>query len=226
VIKQRGNMTQKKIKGYKFDKRKGYVRDNLEYIAHTEPIPYLLVKNYFEEKDVQSMLTELKFLTPKMKFEDGVNLPTKEHKKNTQIHLDDLYSNRETSNILNTMNKIYTDSKLIQTLNNMSWFYDVWEYTNSDNTFVAYYEDSDYYKAHKDIAVISIMYWLWEEPKSFTGGNIHLTDYDIEIPLERNQLMVMPSSLKHAVDSVKMIKQTDKLSGMGRYCVVRFLKLK
>jgi hypothetical protein len=70
------------------------------------------------------------------------------------------------------------------------------------------------------------MYWLWEEPKSFTGGNVHLTDYDIEIPLERNQLMIMPSSSNHAVDPIKMINSVDKLSGMGRYCIVRFLKLK
>ena len=54
-----------------------------------------------------------------------------------------------------------------------------------------YYENTDYYKAHRDIAIISIIYLLWEEPKSFMGGNIHLTDYDIEIPLERNQLISM-----------------------------------
>jgi len=197
-----------------------------KYVIHQQPIPYMLVKDYFSEEDIEQMLKELRFLTPKMYFEDGTNLPTKDHKKNVQIGLDKLYETRKTSNILNVMDKIYVDSELINNLKIASWFYDVWQYTNSDNTFVAYYEDSDYYKAHRDIAVISLMYWLWEEPKSFEGGNVHLTDYDIEIPLERNQLMVMPSSLNHAVDPIKMIKQTDKLSGMGRYCIVRFLKLK
>ena len=196
-----------------------------KYIPHTEPIPYLLVKNYFDDKDVDSMLKELRFLTPKMTFIDGTNLPSKDHKKNTQIGLDTLYQDRETSNILNTMNKIYDDSELVQTLNDMSWFYKVWEYTNLDQSFVAYYENSDYYKSHRDIAVISIMYWLWEEPKSFTGGNIHLTDYDIEIPLERNQLLIIPSSISHAVAPIKMIDNNKKLSGMGRYCIARFLKL-
>tara|TARA_B100000073_G_scaffold330063_1_gene318236 strand:- start:265 stop:876 length:612 start_codon:yes stop_codon:yes gene_type:complete len=195
------------------------------YIPHKEPIPYLLVKNYFNDKDVDLMLTELRFLTPKMTFQDGIQLPTKDHKKNTQIGLDELYQDRKTSNILNTMDKIYEDSELIQTLKDMSWFYEIWGYTNLDNTFVAYYENSDYYRSHRDIAVISVMYWLWEEPKSFEGGNVHLTDYDIEIPLERNQLMIMPSSTHHAVDEIKMIRGVDKLSGMGRYCVVRFLKL-
>ena len=218
-------MKSKKIEGYTLDKRKGYVRNNKKYIPHKEPIPYLLVKNYFDDKDIESMLKELRFLTPKMSFQ----LPQKMAegtKQNNQINLDNLYGDRETSNILNVMNKIYDDKKLIETLHDMSWFYKVWKYTNLDQTFVAYYEDTDYYKAHRDIAVISLMYWLWEEPKSFTGGNVHLTDYDIEIPLERNQLMVMPSSTKHAVTSIKMINNNEKFSGMGRYCIVRFLKLK
>ena len=218
-------MNPKKVEGYTLDKRKGYVRNNKKYIPHTEPIPYLLVKNYFSENDMTLMLDELKFLTPKMSFQ----LPQKMAegtKQNNQINLDELYGERETSNILNTMDKIYDDSELVKNLKNTSWFYEVWGYTNLDQTFVAYYEDTDYYKAHRDIAVVSMMYWLWEEPKSFTGGDIHLTDYDIEIPLERNQLMVMPSSLHHAVDPVKMINSVDKLSGMGRYCIVRFLKLK
>ena len=199
---------------------------NKEYVIHQQPIPYMLVKDYFSEDDIEQMLKELRFLTPKMEFRDGTNLPTKDHKKNVQINLDKLYENRETSNILNVMNKIYDDKKLIETLHDMSWFYKVWGYTNIDGTFVAYYEDTDYYKAHRDIAVVSLMYWLWEEPKSFTGGNIHLTDYDIEIPLERNQLMVMPSSMNHAVDPIKMIDNNKKLSGMGRYCIIRFLKMK
>ena len=41
-------MNPKKIEGYTLDKRKGYVRNNKIYIAHKEPIPYLLVKNYFD----------------------------------------------------------------------------------------------------------------------------------------------------------------------------------
>jgi len=197
-----------------------------KYVIHQKPIPYMLVKNYFSEDDIEHMFRELRFLTPKMEFQDGTNLPTKDHKKNVQINLDKLYENRDTSNIINVMNKIYNDTELINNLEIASWFYEVWGYTNNDNTFVAYYESTDYYKTHRDIAVISLMYWLWEEPKSFTGGNLHLPDYDIEIPIERNQLMIMPSSTRHAVDPVKMIKQTDKLSGMGRYCIVRFLKLK
>ena len=185
----------------------------------------MLIKNYFDDKDIESLLSELRFLTPKMTYQEPKNMPDGS-KQNNQINLDDFYVNRESSNILNTINKIYKDEELKKNLHDISWFYNIWNYTNIDNTFVAYYENTDYYKAHRDISIISIMYWIWEEPKSFTGGNIHLTDYDIEIPLERNQMMIMPSSTYHAVDPIKMIKQADKLSGKGRYCIVRFLKMK
>ena len=195
------------------------------YITHKEPIPYMLIKNYFDDKDIESLLSELRFLTPKMTYQEPKNMPDGT-KQNNQINLDDFYVNRESSNILNTINKIYDDEELKKNLRDISWFYNIWNYTNIDNTFVAYYENTDYYKAHRDISIISIMYWIWEEPKSFTGGNIHLTDYDIEIPLERNQMMIIPSSTYHAVDPIKMIKQADKLSGKGRYCIVRFLKMK
>ena len=38
--------------------------------------------------------------------------------------------------------------------------------------------------------------------------------------------MIMPSSLHHSVDPVTMTDNNQKLSGMGRYCIARFLKMK
>ena len=196
-----------------------------KFRINEKPIPYFIAEDYFDETQINDMLTELRFLTPKMVYQNGKNM-VEGHKKNVQIGIDDMYQNRDTSNIIQTLDTIYQDKELIQTLKDMSWFYEIWNYTNLDNTFVAYYENSDYYKGHRDIAVISMMYWIWEEPKSFTGGDIHLTDYDIEIPLKRNQLLIIPSSIKHAVNKIQMNDDIKKLSGMGRYCIARFLKLK
>ena len=195
-----------------------------KFKINEKPIPYFIAEDYFDETQINDMLTELRFLTPKMVYQNGKNM-VEGHKKNVQIGLYDMYQNRDTSNIIQTLDTIYHDKELIQTLKDMSWFYEIWNYTNLDNTFVAYYENSDYYKGHRDIAIISMMYWIWEEPKSFTGGDIHLTDYDIEIPLKRNQLLIIPSSIKHAVNKIQMNDDIKKLSGMGRYCIARFLKL-
>ena len=135
-----------------------------KFKINKKPIPYFIAEDYFDETQINDMLTELRFLTPKMVYQNGKNM-VEGHKKNVQIGIDDMYQNRDTSNIIQTLDTIYQDKELIQTLKDMSWFYEIWNYTNLDNTFVAYYENSDYYKGHRDIAVISMMYWIWEEPK-------------------------------------------------------------
>ena len=205
-----------------------------EYIPHKKPLPYLIVKDYFSKKNVDLMLKELEFLTSskKMGYSPPMNM-AEGTKKNNQIGLDESYRNREVSDILMSLDKIYDDKKLIEMLFDMSFFYKCWFHTNYDSTLLAYYENSDYYKAHQDMAVVSIMYWLWKEPKSFEGGNIYLPEYDIKVPVERNQLMIMPSSTEHAVTEVKMKSKfefgstpqynTTKFSGDGRYCIFRFL---
>ena len=197
-----------------------------KYIPNKEPLPYLVVKDYFSEDDVNLMMQELQFLTSdkKLKYSPPNNMP-EGSKKNNQISLDGTYTDRNMSNNLPIMNKLYDDDKLINMLHDMSFFYKCWKVTNSDRTLVAYYEDADYYKAHQDLALISIMYWLWTEPKSFEGGNIHFPDYDIEVPVEKNQLLIMPSSTQHSVSEVKMLDENLKFSGNGRYCIFRFLYL-
>ena len=80
----------------------------------------------------------------------------------------------------------------------------------------------DYYKGHTDIAAISLMYWIWNEPKPFEGGDIILSTKqkdteDLEIPIERNMLMVMPSQTTHEVKPIT--------KGYGRLGVIRFMYL-
>ncbi len=66
------------------------------------------------------------------------------------------------------------------------------------------------------------MYWIWNEPKPFEGGDIILSTKqkdteDLEIPIERNMLMVMPSSVTHEVKPIT--------KGYGRLGVIRFMYL-
>ena len=122
---------------------------------------------------------------------------------------------RDISHILKDTTQPYNDKFLTEELKRLSWFYDAWNQTNSDRTFISTYGDGDYYESHKDIAVISIMYWMWREPKTFEGGDLRFPKYDIDVPLKRNMLMIIPSSIEHQV--------TPITSGMGRWCVVKFL---
>jgi len=186
-----------------------------KYLSYKEPIPYTLIKDFFTEEEISLMLRELQFLTPKMRFIPPRDLEDNA-KRNHQITLDEIYTHRSYSDILTIIDTVYQDIELIKRLIDSSWFYNIWEYTNRDTTCASHWVDDDYYKQHRDIAVISIMYWLWEEPKQFTGGDIRLTDYNINIPIEKNMMMIMPSSTRHEISTV---------TGKGRHCIVRFLYL-
>ena len=189
-----------------------------KYITHTKQIPYLIVENFFKDEEVDNMLSEIKLFDenglfcfqPGLKMEEG-------HKHNTQLGLDKLYAIRQASYTLTKLDEIFHDKKLVKKLEDMHWFYDSWGLTNYDSSFVTKFVEDDYYHEHRDCAVISWMYWLWEEPKSFTGGDVRLTDYNIEVPVKRNQLMIFPSSIRHSVNKIE--------NGKGRYCVVRFLHI-
>ncbi len=188
-----------------------------EYITHTEPIPYIIVKNYFPQREVDCMLEECDRLSPLLEYQAPKNLPDG-HKQNTQMGVDEQYVNRKVSPILKSMDSIYNDTQLIEILEDSHWFWKSWFHTNSDGTFLSYAKHGDYYRGHKDIAVISLMYWLWYEPRPFVGGDILLTDYDINVPVERNQLLIIPSSISHEV--------TPITEGYGRWTAVRFLYLR
>ena len=195
----------------------------VKYIPSTKTLPYLVVDNYFSEIEVRSMLNELHTLRPKMEYQepeiyDGTD-PI-DTKKNRSISLDSVYNSREDSYIMRTLHNIYQDKHLEKKLKSLSWFYDAINHVNLDSTFASYYENSDYYKRHKDISVISIMYWLWEEPKSFEGGDIYFPDFDEKISVKRNRFVIMPSSTSHEVDSIKYVGDEE---GMGRYSIIKFL---
>jgi len=193
-----------------------------EYITYNEPTPILLVKNLFEEEQIDWMMKEFEVLSHMSRFSPGHNQGDN-HKKNLSCGtLDEFYKNRNVSRILTTMDEIYKDVKLVDTLKELSWFYDMWEWTNYDRTFITYSKKGDYYKGHTDIAAISLMYWIWNEPKPFEGGDIILNtkqkdSKDLTIPIERNMLMVMPSQTGHEVKPIT--------KGYGRLGVIRFMYL-
>ena len=65
------------------------------------------------------------------------------------------------------------------------------------------------------------MYYLWEEPKSFEGGDIILStnkqqdDWSTKISIKRHMLVVFPSPTFHEV--------TELTKGEGRMGIIRFL---
>jgi Rps23 Pro-64 3,4-dihydroxylase Tpa1-like proline 4-hydroxylase len=93
--------------------------------------------------------------------------------------------------------------------------------TNQARSMVSYYEESDLYLPHDDVSVVTVLYWVWKEPKSFTGGDFILHDVDEIIPVTNNTLLLFPGHCTHSVSPVRM--NADSKEGFGRWCVTTFL---
>ena len=89
-----------------------------------------------------------------------------------------------------------------------------------ESSFLSYYEDGDYFKPHEDKCKITILNWMYKEPKRFEGGELVFTDYNKTIELESNKAIIFPGKIKHAVNTTSM---NEKFKGMGRWCITHFL---
>ena len=89
-----------------------------------------------------------------------------------------------------------------------------------ETSFLSYYEDGDYFKVHSDNCKITIVNWIFKEPKRFTGGELVFPDYNKTIELESNKAIIFPGKIRHAVNTTSM---DEKFKGMGRWCITHFL---
>jgi hypothetical protein len=97
---------------------------------------------------------------------------------------------------------------------------------NSRCHLVSYYENSQYYKPHKDAFFFTILNYFFTEPKQFEGGELVVyscnSNKEATIEPKHNRTVVILSSTMHQAKEIKS-KIDQKLSGHGRYCNAMFL---
>ena len=192
--------------------------------------PYLVIDDYYDKEELIKIWYELGYLKDKLvspkESGSAYNKDSKGKieylKTNTCLYIDQVieYSlikeyNRKTFGI---MNDIRDQQKNHST---STWFFKNLK-TNFDTTLVSYYENSEYYKAHYDNALVTVLTWLYFNPKKFKGGNLTFTDYDITIECINNRTIMFPSIIRHEVDSIIM-REEDCNKGLGRWCLTQFV---
>jgi hypothetical protein len=150
-------------------------------------------------------------------------------KDNKAIFISDLFKEFNISTIGR-----YSDLKMplvVEDLKNIDHFYHYLNLSNHHNCLVSYYEDSGHYKPHKDKALITMVTWLYEEPKAFKGGNLILRDKDDnavkEIECIPNRSVIFPSYMTHEVTPIAMEeKDTGSYNSYkGRFTISQFIAL-
>lgn len=183
--------------------------------------PFVVIDDWYTEKEKECVMKELRYLTADKSLlidtskdsataseEDGTR---KAKSLRRYINKDDNYSfiNRYTQKLLD----IDLQKQIKEIIPDAVNFCN----TNSNAQFINYYEDGDHYKPHTDVAVFSILIFMYEEPKSFEGGSLHIGGKKIEC--KNNRLVFFPSYYEHGVDKVGMKKERE---GFGRYSISSF----
>jgi hypothetical protein len=192
----------------------------------TDPFPFLKIENLYDKDELKLIWQELDFLTHKIKLnppEETGGATDKNNiilKNNSGLFLDNVYSKRELSNILEVTRKIFLP-EILDSFSKLSFGYNCVKYTNEDRTLLSYYENSSYYKPHTDDAIYTVITWFFKEPKSFTGGDFYFCDYNYQIKIKNNMSIIFPSFVKHSVDEVSLDKKFP--TGYGRYSISQFM---
>ncbi len=191
------------------------------------PLPYILIDDFYTEQELKEIWKELEFInTPeKLSLADNVtsaNSNTKGVKAvNRRAFIHDIYRNPKFSNIY-TITHVNLASKYEEIFKtHKNWFF---------NTFtckyvaqlLSYYENADYYLSHQDDCYITMLTWLFKEPKVFEGGELTFTKEKETIELKSNRSIIFPSQVYHEVSP--LVLPTECINKrMGRYCITTFL---
>lgn len=183
-------------------------------------IPY--IDNFYSESELSDIMYEIKFLSKNNKLKPPMETGSAKQdylpiKGNNGVFLDEIYADRNASDILRSNRKIF-GLEIPSAFPCMKALKDA----TKDTTLISYYEDSDYYKSHKDFAVLTVLTYFYETPKAFKGGDLYLREYDVTLPCVFNRVYFLPSLIEHEVTTISM-DANDLGKGLGRYCMSQFL---
>ena len=194
----------------------------------SEPFPHLIVENMYNEEELELIWEELNFLSKPHKFivndsgtdRDSQGKPKSESKS---IVLDAIYPQRNISNIL-VINKKLFEGGYLNIFSQISPSCKSILHQNSDYTKIRYYEDGIQYLPHVDKYNYTIITFFHKNPKAFTGGELYFPEYNYTFECNNNNMIIFPSCVFHASQTVSMKKTFDCL-GYGKYSMMQFLKL-
>lgn len=184
----------------------------MKIIANKKPFDHILIKDFYSKEELKLIWRETEFIFEKLGDANSTRAAMEEDgetrkKSGKGIFLDDVYSRREFSDLLNITRKPFHCEEIRSEIEKMnSIFFEYFRKTNWDSTMLQYYEDGHYYKQHIDESIFTAIYTFYKEPKCFDGGDLYFEKYDYTLPIRNNQLILFPSIVSHGVTEVTMKK--------------------
>ena len=193
--------------------------------------PYVVIDDWYTPEEEENVWKELDFITqPNLmskptdpKSHAALDSNKKPLAKHLKLFTSDLYTpeGRKYSHISLLAGKQKTEKFEDEIVKNgLPDHHQSFVNCSKVNCLISYYENSDYYKSHADSFNYTTFIWLYKKPKSFTGGNLVLTNSNDTIECVNNRLLLIPSFYQHSVTEVNQSAQSKV--GYGRYCISTF----
>lgn len=186
--------------------------------------PFLFIENFYDEESLKNINKEINFF--KDRFVDAKDTETARDKngallaKKEGIYLDGYYGAQSKSSSIIKSSRNFFTQPVFDALEKAHLFYNVFKRCNASKTLLAYYGDGDYYNTHADNSIISSVIWLFQEPKSFSGGEFYFEAADIELPCKNNTAILFFSCVRHGVKTIKLNNKDHPWS--GRFSISNF----
>lgn len=193
----------------------------MEITFHRKPIEYFVIDNFLTEEHVETFLNECEMQMINANDQDRSAADDDGNilRKGSAKFLDRLYPfNRQDSCILSNLRGYLFTQNILKYIEETDTIFQMWQLINCDYTMISYYQDSDYYKPHKDNAVFTSLLWLNREPKGFNGGDLTFTAHNHTIDYKHNRCVIFPSVVTHEVSEIKMKPNNTN----GRFCITNF----
>ena len=146
---------------------------------------------------------------------------TEELSKNQSVWYSKIYSgDHRISDTLNITSKVFNQS-LMDYLKSLNPYFITMNYNKNTSVLLSYYDEAEHYKPHRDSCYVTVLTWLYQEPKAFEGGEF-IIENELTIDCVRGRTVFMPGYALHEVSPVIM-PEDKQGQGLGRYTISMFI---
>jgi hypothetical protein len=205
----------------------------MEFSYIADGIDAVVIDNFYTEEQLKEIMLELKWLTKSSVMLDETKLKAAEVNgeiltTKTGVFLESVFLNwKHSALISHGMTQISSQGFKDKLLEYNTMFKSLFQ-CNSRSHLVSYYENSQYYKPHRDGFFFTVLNYFFIEPKQFEGGELVVyscnSKKEATIEPKHNRTVVILSSTLHEAKEIKS-NFDQKLTGNGRYCNAIFLSV-
>jgi predicted 2-oxoglutarate/Fe(II)-dependent dioxygenase YbiX len=194
-------------------------------IPKIDPFPHIIVEETFTNHEYKLIWDELMFLLPNMKTPEKTgaarDLEGNLHKKGIGVFIDQVYADRQFSNILTITRKLFAE-EIREASNSLDLYFKLFNKLTTDSVLAQLYYNGDVYKSHTDDSLFTAVTLLHKTPKMYSGGELTFSLFDYCPNLKNNQSIIFPSIIHHEVSEVKM--QSNNLDD-GRFTLSQLMSI-